>query len=253
MKLAMQDDPPADRPSPPLGIELPAKSATLILVRHGETEGQSSVRYFGRTNVPLSEFGRAQMRAVRDALRAALGPMPLGGAFASPLCRALEAARIIADGSMRIQVIEELTEIDFGLFEGLHADEIRRLYPREFARWDEARFDDDYVYPKGEGRREFIARVGHGVERLLELSGLAINGTANCSLLAAHRGVIRTVAKLLTGSEPVVELGSIQILERVADERWEARVLASPRISTVSSQPPADQAPTQRQVRAASH
>jgi broad specificity phosphatase PhoE len=38
---------------------------TLVLVRHGETEGNSSIRYYGDTDIELSELGRAQMRASR--------------------------------------------------------------------------------------------------------------------------------------------------------------------------------------------
>ena len=36
----------------------------LFLVRHGETTGQSSVRLYGATDVPLSDLGREQVRAV---------------------------------------------------------------------------------------------------------------------------------------------------------------------------------------------
>ena len=34
----------------------------ITLVRHGETTGQSSIRFFGQTDVPLSDVGREQMR-----------------------------------------------------------------------------------------------------------------------------------------------------------------------------------------------
>ena len=40
----------------------------FVLVRHGETVGQSSIRYFGATDLPLSESGRRQMERVRVAL-----------------------------------------------------------------------------------------------------------------------------------------------------------------------------------------
>ena len=44
------------------------RGSRLILVRHGETEGESSIRYHGRTDVALSELGRAQMRLAGRAI-----------------------------------------------------------------------------------------------------------------------------------------------------------------------------------------
>ena len=40
----------------------------LWLVRHGETEGQSSIRYHGANDVPLSDVGRQQIRALLPLL-----------------------------------------------------------------------------------------------------------------------------------------------------------------------------------------
>ncbi|MGA2411387.1 MAG: histidine phosphatase family protein, partial [Candidatus Binataceae bacterium] len=39
-------------------------STRLVLVRHGETVGNSNIRYYGRTDIGLSDLGRNQMRAV---------------------------------------------------------------------------------------------------------------------------------------------------------------------------------------------
>ena len=75
----------------------------LVLVRHGETTGKSSIRYFGRTDVELSELGRAQMRAAASWLAARTGVTSFAPVFASPLKRASEGARIIA-GAMSATV-----------------------------------------------------------------------------------------------------------------------------------------------------
>jgi broad specificity phosphatase PhoE len=64
----------------------------LILVRHGETAGQSSIRYYGVTDVPLSELGRDQARQAR--LR--IPGETFETVWASSLCRAWESAQIIA-------------------------------------------------------------------------------------------------------------------------------------------------------------
>jgi broad specificity phosphatase PhoE len=63
----------------------------LTLVRHGETVGQSSVRYYGRTDVELSDVGRAQMRRVREAVAGER----FTAVFTSRLRRSVEAAALI--------------------------------------------------------------------------------------------------------------------------------------------------------------
>ena len=120
------------------------RGARLILVRHGETEGESSIRYHGRTDVALSELGRAQMRLAGRAIETRHSAKHFARVFSSPLVRASEGARIVAGDSAPLPVgraavpamvtIDEFAEVHFGLFEGLTADEIRERYPDEFAR-----------------------------------------------------------------------------------------------------------------------
>jgi broad specificity phosphatase PhoE len=197
------------------------------MVRHGETEGQSSIRYYGRTDLALSGLGRTQMVAARDALRRRQGAPDLTKAiakvFASPLRRALEGARLIAGEDAPIVTIDEFIEVDFGLFEGLTADEIRARYPDEFERWNRDRLAPDYTYPGGESRSAFTARVGRGVDRMLELWESTRDAQSGCALLVAHRGVIRAIARRLASAEPVIDLGSITILSR--RDSWQADIL----------------------------
>ncbi len=202
-------------------------SQTLVMVRHGETEGQSSIRYYGRTDLALSDLGRAQMVAARDALQRRHGAPDLtksiAKVFASPLRRALEGARLIAGEHAPIVTIDEFIEVDFGLFEGLTADEIRVRYPDEFERWNRDRLAPDYAYPGGESRSAFTARVGRGVDRMLELWDSARDAQTGSALLVAHRGVIRSIARRLASAEPVIDLGSITILSR--RDSWQADIL----------------------------
>ncbi len=200
----------------------------LILVRHGETVGNSSIRYFGRTDVLLSGLGQAQMRAVANWLESNLHTCHFAPVFASPLGRATEGARLIAGTAARVVEIQEFVEVDFGLFEGLTAEEIRERYPVEFNRWNRDRLDPAYTYPGGENRAAFVERVGRGAKRILEL----LDGTAAiltdryAALLVAHRGVIRAITQRLVGVEPVIELGSIQVLRRTSgNPGWRAEAL----------------------------
>lgn len=185
----------------------------LVLVRHGETVGHSSIRYYGRTDVALSGLGRRQMRAAREWLAARDGASGFAPVFTSPLVRATEAARIIAGRDAAAIPIEEFAEVDFGLFEGLTAEEIAARYPEEFRRWNANRLAPDFVYPEGESRAAFVTRVARGNARMLALWQDEHAGSN--SLMVAHRGVIRAVVRQLTGVlEPYIDLGSIHILEQ---------------------------------------
>lgn len=113
--------------------------------------------------------------------------------------------------------MEDFREIHFGLFEGLTAEEIRERYPEQHRRWTRDRLAPGFTFPAGENRRAFSARVEHGLRRMLAFWDRSA-ATDGYAVLVAHRGVIRTIVNRLTGAEPVVELGSIQILH--CDSDW---------------------------------
>lgn len=181
----------------------------MILVRHGETEGQSSIRYYGATDIPLSELGRDQVRRARERIV----DLPFEAVFASSLSRAAESARILAPAHP-ITIEADFREVDFGRWEGLTREEIAALDPELFAIWqkDLARFD----YPGGERRADFRARIARGLERVRAVDASSV-------LVVAHKGVVRTLHELLSGetlaaSEP--ELGGIVSLWRDRTGRW---------------------------------
>jgi broad specificity phosphatase PhoE len=203
-----------------MGAAAPLGSSRLVIVRHGETVGNSSIRYYGRSDVALSDLGRRQMLATRAALAqrfgsgldmACLYPIfyPI---LASPLSRARDSAAIITGESPIL--IDEFVEIDFGALEGLTADEISERYPEDFARWTLHRLDPDYVYPEGESRAAFLERVHRGVTRMLALIDQAHGGHGGNAIVVAHRGVIRVITQRLANVSPVSELASIQSLIR---------------------------------------
>lgn len=189
----------------------------LILVRHGETEGQSSIRYHGRTDVPLSTLGRQQMERVR----AALNGETFAGVYASELSRAVEAAMIVG-ATTQVSRVAGFNEIDFGDWEGLTADEIQTRDPHGYACWIGNR--GDFTYPRGESTAVLRARV---VRALRDVLMQAPSGTL---LLVVHKGVIRSiVAELLRHDDTqrhgiIVALASIHIV-RQDNGAWGAEVL----------------------------
>ena len=88
----------------------------IYLVRHGETEWSRSGRHTGRTDVPLTDLGREQARAIGRRLadhRFAL-------VLTSPRSRAAETARLA--GFPNVRPDADLAEWDYGAFEGRTTD-----------------------------------------------------------------------------------------------------------------------------------
>ncbi len=189
----------------------------LTLVRHGETEGQSSVRYHGRTDVPLSALGRAQMERVRQALDGEASV----GVYASELSRAVEAAMIVG-ATTHVTRVAGFNEIDFGDWEGLTADEIQVRDPAGYARWVANR--GDFTYPGGESTADLRGRV---VRALGDVLAEAPSGNL---LVVVHKGVIRSIVTELLRLDDnqrhgiTVPLASIHIVRR-DNGAWRAEVL----------------------------
>jgi broad specificity phosphatase PhoE len=101
----------------------------ILIVRHGESEGNLDGRLQGHLDSPLTERGRAQAAQVGGFL-GSLG-LRWEAAYASPLARARETARIIADrtGYPEAVLDEDLREIGAGQMEGLTRDDMERRFP----------------------------------------------------------------------------------------------------------------------------
>ena len=181
----------------------------LLLIRHGETDGESSIRYHGSGDVPLSDEGRAHMRAAARRLPFAR----LDRVVSSPLSRAFESARIMAPGQP-IELEGGFREIDFGRWEGLTREEIEASDPILASDWLEKR--EGFEFPGGERRAAFRGRVLNGLQRIL-------NGRGDTVMVVAHKGVVRTIADSLLEA-PIdpeqVGLGALVQVSRRSDGGW---------------------------------
>ncbi len=159
----------------------------IYLVRHGAIASRYRNRFIGKTDVPLSSRGRVQARRLAARFRGRPGLAVLS----SPLRRARVFARLLApglNGSLRLW--PDLREMDFGLWEGLTFDQIRRRDPSAVDRW--ARFLPGFRFPGGEGLRFFRARLRRIERRLLLRKGGDV-------LVVSHGGVIRSLLCLWLG------------------------------------------------------
>lgn len=178
----------------------------LVLVRHGETAGQSSIRYYGATDVPLSSLGEAQMRRAG----AALAGEPFDAVLSSRLRRSRHGAALVAGPARAPTPLAAFDEVNFGRWEGCTREEIAARDPAAFARWQAD--PEAFVYPGGECRQAFQRRVAAGLaDALARARGTRL-------LLVVHRGVIAVALAELLRLGPgerralEIDLGSIHVL-----------------------------------------
>ncbi len=149
---------------------------TIVLVRHGETDWNRERRFQGHADMPLNEVGRSQASELAERL---LGE-PVTAIYTSPLRRASETAKILADKlGVEARTHEALREIDVGTWEGLTIVEVKRRFPERADQSWRAGWED------GETYEDLASRV---VPALLELGSKHEDGHV---LVVTHAGPIR--------------------------------------------------------------
>ena len=98
----------------------------LIVVRHGNTfnSGDVILRVGSATDIPLTEKGVQQGNAVGRDLAAS--DIKADAIFSAPLMRTMRSAAEIAShyDNMPVQIMEFLTELDYGMDDGKPEDDI---------------------------------------------------------------------------------------------------------------------------------
>ena len=183
----------------------------LGLIRHGPTAWNAQGRIQGKTDIPLSDEGAAQMarlRLPRDFV--------YSRAFVSPLSRARQTAALL--GIENPVIDARLAEHDWGAWEGLTREEIlARDGPEALSH-----SGLDLHPPGGESTRAFVARVE---DFLCDVA--AGEGDAVC---VTHRGVMRAAYTLATGwdmATPMPEgldLSKMLVLSLMRDKIMIARI-----------------------------
>jgi broad specificity phosphatase PhoE len=140
------------------GGNLPSDTE-VWLVRHGETEWSLSGQHTGTTEIPLTEAGEAQARAVRKVI----GDIEPALVVSSPRQRALRTAEL---AGLRVdEVDDDLAEWDYGEYEGVTTKDIQRTRPS----WS--------IWSDGAPGGESPAQVGERADRMLaKIAGRLADG-----------------------------------------------------------------------------
>ncbi|NQU21597.1 MAG: histidine phosphatase family protein [Candidatus Nealsonbacteria bacterium] len=156
-------------------------------VRHGESSYNAEGRIQGQSDPALSELGRRQGEAVAEAL----AQLPIDAVYSSPLRRAMQTARPLADAlQLEVRTDDRLMEVHAGDFQDQLRTDLEALRPEEMARWRSG--DPDFALPGGETRR-------HLMQRGLEVFQQIADNAHKQVVVVTHGGLLAAALKALLG------------------------------------------------------
>ena len=159
---------------------------TIILVRHGETQGNIEGKAQGHFDAPLTDKGVRQAQALAQRLT----DTEFSAIYSSDLRRAVHTAEAIINNrsDIHIQLRQELRELHYGTYENTpwsdHGDED----PRFFKRRIEWKTRPSAKYPGGESATDLWQSVGDFAHELL-----ANHSEKSTILVIAHGGSLQAL------------------------------------------------------------
>ncbi|MBO0452158.1 histidine phosphatase family protein [Candidatus Enterococcus murrayae] len=153
----------------------------IYLIRHGETEYNRRRLFYGKSDISLNETGIEQANWLAEKFKEGKIDAVI---YTSSLRRTIETAKLIFPNQPIIS-LEDLDEKDFGLWEGMSADQINTEYPVEWEKWLLSPFE--YTPKNAEKFSVFQNRVLSCFNDLLQKK--------EDFVLVGHLGVLRTILK----------------------------------------------------------
>ena len=130
----------------------------VTLIRPGATLYDEQNRVQGILDIPLSERGRDEVTRLAESLAAAQERSPLSALYCGPGENVVRTAEIVGKAlGLKPRRIEELRNLDQGLWQGLQIEEIKRRNSKLFRQW----IDDPQTIcpPQGETVSSALERV----------------------------------------------------------------------------------------------
>lgn len=160
---------------------------TVMLIRHGETDWNVEEKFRGRMDIDLNERGTRQAHLLAEYL----ADVPVAAVYSSPLKRALMTAEIIASPHhVDVKIATELTDFDYGEWEGLSHEAVREKHKELYQGW--LRSPHLVKMPRGESLDEVRRRAVSLVEQVIA----QYQGTV---ALVSHRVVNKVLVCALLG------------------------------------------------------
>jgi probable phosphoglycerate mutase len=170
-------------------------STHVLLVRHGQSEGNAERRFGGHTATPLSSRGRTQAQATAQALSSE----SITAIYSSDLKRAVQTAAPLAGlTGLAVNATEAFRERGVGVMEGLTFEDAAERHPEQYAAL--LRRDFDHVLTGGESYRQLLDRAWQKLDAIIKTHE---GGTI---VVFSHTGTICILALHLIGALDSPEL-----------------------------------------------
>lgn len=157
------------------------KSRTkIILVRHGECQGNREGLFRGRSDFPLNEQGLIQAKELSIEMKQ-YEPFTI---FTSTLSRAKQTAFIISQVcNTGVEVCEEINNIELGPWEGQVKQVIAQKYPEQWEIW--LHEPEKLSVPGIETLDQVQERASRKLDRIVkEFAGKTV-------IIVSHRAVLK--------------------------------------------------------------
>jgi 2,3-bisphosphoglycerate-dependent phosphoglycerate mutase len=172
----------------------------VILIRHGQSQGNAEGRFGGHTDTPLSPRGRKQAEATARALASE----KFDAIYSSDLPRAIETASPLAKlTGVALETTEALRERSVGVMEGLTFEEAAEQHPEQYHAL--LRRDFEHVLLGGESYRQTLDRASRKLDEAIE------QHKGGRIALFAHTGTICILILHLMGALDAPELKPVWI------------------------------------------
>jgi len=160
----------------------------VILVRHGETEWNKKRIFRGRVDVKLNKKGIEQAKL----LSRALSNLEIRKIYSSPLARAKDTAKVIADShKLKVRVNKSFIDLDYGDWQGFSEKIVKEQYPHLYQEWK--MHPQGVKIPGGESLRKVRVRAVQGLKRIVSREK---EGTI---IIVSHRVVGKVLICALLG------------------------------------------------------
>lgn len=183
----------------------------IVLIRPGATDYDEQGRILGTLDVPLSEQGTRDVERMIEELR----PRGITAIYCGPCQSTAQTATALAEAlDVKLKRIDNLKNIDHGLWQGMLIEDVKRKQPKVYRQWQEQ--PGIICPPEGEMLKAVKERVQ----------------TALSKILKKHKdGTIAVVVP-----EPLAGVVHGQLLQREIGEFWTTSAICA-KWEVIASEP----------------